>query len=449
MDVFISYSNKDKKVAESLCYFLEEQNIRCWIAPRDIPAGYDYAPEIVRAIRGCAFCIIVFSNNTNTSKHVINETEIAFEEEKRIIPFRIEDAQLNDAFFYYLKKTQWIDAFPNPEEKFILLKQQLSDAIKTTEKNRTQVTNQPTKVLIESQDQYQLEKELEETPEDTSSKKSPKTEKSKLALITTDNEINNKKLRGQRLNGKYGFIDENNKVVIPFQYDYAHRRFEEGLAVIGNNGKYGFMNEAGEIVIPLKYEFASSFRNGRAKIKKGGKYGFIDSTEKVIIPIKYEAINESRNSLMAVKKNGKWGFINKIGNLVIPCQYEETGAFSEGFAAVRREYKWGFIDEKNNTIIPFKYDDASGFSEGLAAVAVNNKREGKLWGYMDTKGEIIIPFKYSRANYFSDGKARVLRVERWFGFQGEIVNYYIDKKGKRISKKLKRPKTLHRKDYPF
>ena len=38
-DVFVSHSLKDKAIAEAVCSRLEAAKIRCWIAPRDIPAG--------------------------------------------------------------------------------------------------------------------------------------------------------------------------------------------------------------------------------------------------------------------------------------------------------------------------------------------------------------------------------------------------------------------------
>jgi len=36
-DVFISYSSKDKTVANAVCATVENRKVRCWIAPRDIP----------------------------------------------------------------------------------------------------------------------------------------------------------------------------------------------------------------------------------------------------------------------------------------------------------------------------------------------------------------------------------------------------------------------------
>lgn len=42
-DVFISYSSKDKPVADATVAVLEANGIRCWIAPRDIRPGADWS----------------------------------------------------------------------------------------------------------------------------------------------------------------------------------------------------------------------------------------------------------------------------------------------------------------------------------------------------------------------------------------------------------------------
>ena len=41
-DVFISHSSKDKQTADAICHYLEQNGIRCWIAPRDILPGEDW-----------------------------------------------------------------------------------------------------------------------------------------------------------------------------------------------------------------------------------------------------------------------------------------------------------------------------------------------------------------------------------------------------------------------
>jgi hypothetical protein len=59
-DVFISHSTKDNQVADAICHVLEQNGVRCWIAPRDIAAGTDYGTEIIRGIKNCTVFFLFF-----------------------------------------------------------------------------------------------------------------------------------------------------------------------------------------------------------------------------------------------------------------------------------------------------------------------------------------------------------------------------------------------------
>ena len=60
-DVFVSYSAADRAPASSVVEGLESRGIRCWVAPRDIPAGSEYGEEIVEAIKSCRILVLIFS----------------------------------------------------------------------------------------------------------------------------------------------------------------------------------------------------------------------------------------------------------------------------------------------------------------------------------------------------------------------------------------------------
>ncbi len=49
-DIYISYSSRNRSLADAVCAKLEEQQIRCWVAPRDVPPGLSHAASIVNAI---------------------------------------------------------------------------------------------------------------------------------------------------------------------------------------------------------------------------------------------------------------------------------------------------------------------------------------------------------------------------------------------------------------
>ena len=117
-DVFISYSTLDQKVVEGVCAHLEQHKIRCFVAYRDIPRGVPWARAIVEALDESRMMLVVFSGNFNNSEQVDREIEIANEDKKPILTFRITDDAFKGAKKYYLKNLNWIDAFPEPSRVF-------------------------------------------------------------------------------------------------------------------------------------------------------------------------------------------------------------------------------------------------------------------------------------------------------------------------------------------
>ncbi|MCJ7472022.1 MAG: PKD domain-containing protein [Actinobacteria bacterium] len=118
-DLFISYSSKDKLVADAVCASLEAAKIRCWITPRDILPGQDWAEAIEGALTKSKLLVLIFSSYSNNSKQVAREVSLAFNSEVTVIPFRIEDIEPKGAMKYYLLSTHWQDALTSPMENNI------------------------------------------------------------------------------------------------------------------------------------------------------------------------------------------------------------------------------------------------------------------------------------------------------------------------------------------
>ncbi len=118
-DVFISYSQNDKKVADAICSTLESQEIRCWIAPRNVNISKPFLSEIIHALNNSQIFVLVFSNNANHSNHVIRETELAVHRGITIIPFRIENVLPIESMEYLISISQWLDATTVPIEKHL------------------------------------------------------------------------------------------------------------------------------------------------------------------------------------------------------------------------------------------------------------------------------------------------------------------------------------------
>lgn len=113
--------------------------------------------------------------------------------------------------------------------------------------------------------------------------------------------------------GKWGFKDQNGKVIVEPKYD-SFGEFSEGLAWVKTGGTYD-------------QEYEMFF---------GGKVGFINNTGKEAIGLKYESAKSFTEGLAAVKVNGRWGYINKIGEEIIPFLYSEAFIFVKGKASVKK-----------------------------------------------------------------------------------------------------------------
>ena len=276
-------------------------------------------------------------------------------------------------------------------------------------------------------------------------------------------------------NGKYGFMDETGKVIIPAKYIYVcypgfseglvfvstkkdakgyhsficidtlgkkvfnlgwrnepEESFSEGYAVITDIEKYWYINKSGKCVFNKKFEDACEFTNGFARVKDAKYSYFIDREGEY-------ASHLPRNCSMF--DNGVaycgWRLIDTSGNVLIDSIHEWTGASNE-FLKVRRNDKWGFIDRKGNIIIDFQYEqdrrrefdrsknlntdsldalpkamyrNVGFFYEGLASI-----QKDSLFGFINLKNEIAIEPVFKSVRHFSEGLAGATLDGKTWGF---------------------------------
>ncbi len=115
---FISYASPNRNVADNLCAKLEAVGIPVWYAPRNVDTN-DYASSIVSAISRCTHFIVLVSQDSLRSEHVLNEVDLAFQElgrKVRLCPLRLDDEALGPAFKYYLSRQHWMDVHLPPLE---------------------------------------------------------------------------------------------------------------------------------------------------------------------------------------------------------------------------------------------------------------------------------------------------------------------------------------------
>ncbi len=127
-DVFISYSHKDKAIADAICAKLEQDGSRCWYAPRDIRPGADWAASIIDAIEAAKVMVLVFTDASNASQQVLREINNAVAAGVVLVPYKLTANPPNRGMQYYLSTVHWLDAMDGPQEKRIA---ELSDLVRT------------------------------------------------------------------------------------------------------------------------------------------------------------------------------------------------------------------------------------------------------------------------------------------------------------------------------
>ena len=178
-DVFISYSSENKDAANAICHVLEENGVRCWIAPRDILQGFDYGDVIEKAIRSCKLFVLVYSKTAAVSPWVKGEVNIAFTEGKTILPYRIDETLLEGGLRVMLNQYHWIDSYPDYKRCFKDLLTSVEANLGQTEKQIISPKPQP----VQDNEPTQRETEVDTVCED---RQMISDIKSKLGKAQTD-----------------------------------------------------------------------------------------------------------------------------------------------------------------------------------------------------------------------------------------------------------------------
>jgi hypothetical protein len=106
--VFISHASEDREIAQAVCEAIESRGVACWIAPRDITPGKDYAQALYDAIGECTSLVLVFSEHSNRSPQVRREVERAARDGDPIIPFRIDDTVPAGGLLFNVGTLDWL-----------------------------------------------------------------------------------------------------------------------------------------------------------------------------------------------------------------------------------------------------------------------------------------------------------------------------------------------------
>lgn len=266
-----------------------------------------------------------------------------------------------------------------------------------------------------------------------------------------NNPVNIKDLIKVRCDNVIAFVDSSGNQILPFKYtDFKDYDYSEGLAPVGFNGKWGYVDEYGKEVIPLIYDFALEFRNGIALVKQKQKQFFInknnqivsklyskisilkngyssgtigngnsyllDSTGKVILPHIYQSIR-SLNDKLLIEQENKYGLLNLDLGLFAKPTYDDIKDFKNGFA-YKTGNKWGLLNKNGERATDAIYDDVFKYAENYMVVNVNKK-----WMLVDSLGDQISKESFEKVSTYSR-YTQIYRNGKW-GLSDTLGNILI------------------------
>ena len=118
--VFVSHSHQDAPAAELIVQALEKRGVTCWMAPRDVPPGGSYAESILNGIESASCFVLIYSQHSNVSSHVLREVERALKFDLNIVPIRFDDSAPSKSLDYLLATVHWLAIAPDSRDRSIV-----------------------------------------------------------------------------------------------------------------------------------------------------------------------------------------------------------------------------------------------------------------------------------------------------------------------------------------
>ena len=246
-----------------------------------------------------------------------------------------------------------------------------------------------------------------------------------------------------------GFINvKNGEIIIDAKTNDYEKAwvFSEGLAAVMKDGKVGFIDANNKLVIPFRFDYSSSrwgdtgylFHDGYCIMtNKDGKMGLIDINGSWIVDAEYDEIwTAHSNGSRIFVNDGKHGVLDSCGNVVYPAEYFYIDILDDGFVLTKDGRKWQ-EDYEGNIVNPFVIDGVNCYMKYPVSYSNENGVEYALSDYAEyfvnrnsgimnrITGRPITPALFEDVNMISDKLFEVQDAETydWYiiDIDGNIV----------------------------
>lgn len=216
-------------------------------------------------------------------------------------------------------------------------------------------------------------------------------------------------------NGKWGFLDVNENIIVPPLYREVGA-FHSGRADVSRRGRWGLIDKDGNVLVKCRYDrpvFNSGHKN-LYLVVRNDHWGIVDTTGKKRVPVRYDFISPFWQGRARVRKNGKMGMADTLGNFPVPVIFDTLGPMYPGKGMmVNFKGNWGLVDQEGKYLIGPDYDTLRATDHPKLFFA---RKEGKV-GFVNTSNESVFTFKkellpeINQGNTIADLKKTIQSLE--------------------------------------
>ena len=251
--------------------------------------------------------------------------------------------------------------------------------------------------------------------------------------------------------GRRGYINvKNGEIIINAKTNDYEKAwvFSDGLAAVMKDGKVGFINVDNELVIPFRFDYSDKcimyeigylFHDGYCVMtNKDGKFGLIDISGNWVVEPEYDELwNAHKTGNRIVVNDGKHGVLDSCGNVVYPAEYFCIDIWEDGFVLTKDGRKWQ-EDYEGNIVNPFVIDGVNCYMKYPVSYSNENGVEYALSDYAEyfvnrnsgimnrITGRPITPALFEDVNMISDKLFEVQDAETYDW-------YIIDVNGNKVN----------------
>jgi hypothetical protein len=217
------------------------------------------------------------------------------------------------------------------------------------------------------------------------------------------------------VDGRWGFIDAEGRLVAPPAFDFADEVFNERAAV-RQGANWGYARPDGSIAVAPEYVAAGRFEGDLAPVRTATEgWTYIDRDGARVGAAGYDSAEPFSDGRAAVRQGFLWGYVDESGSVVVEPQFAAAGPFVEGLAPVQTADGWQYVDRSGSVAFDGTFAEAGPFS--AAGLAPIREAGSEVWKYVDRSGQIALNTTFAAAGPFSEGYAAV-RVGGRTGFIG-------------------------------